>query len=490
MFKGYNVIEGANKLQKEKTVVPAEIFISTHSKVQQEFLRCKYQNIMFYGGRRAGKTMAVNSKIILLDQELPVGGDIMVACSTVEKARRLYWGLLHKTVMKMGIDWEFQSGKNTIITPNRQIFFHGLRDIPSATLPSGRPVAACIVEEAHTIRNDILEYYMKVSVRPAFQQFSESYKMIFVLNPPVGRLQYLHDVYESPVFKKIRIRSKDNPIYSDEKKYIAHLEQEAKLDKFKTLKEAMETPLFQRNVLGMWVYENNRLVIDVDKIETFENNPPGYKYKSDFITVIGVDFGGGKANHAVVVLQYSKYDKKVYAVEEWQRCSKDRTLEEVSTEIKKFYKKYTYSSITPTIVFDPGGHGDALMQEMRCRYGVPPMIKAKRTQKTDYLKLMQSEAHSKRLLFKKNESMLLREFPQIFFDKEFLEIDEDNSIHSDLIDACLYAYRVIRNYMPEVRQRRKSEGEIIKEERLKLANDKNLGSGFNNPLSRNFLMEQ
>ena len=468
MSGSIKAVSAFSKIEKEEfSITPEqrETFINSHSKKQQEFLRCKEQNILFYGGRRAGKTLAVSSMIFLLDLDLPMDGDIFVVSSTLDKVRALYWKNLTRLKLELGLDWEFRSGENRIITPKREIYFHGLRDIHSADLAIGRKIAACIVEEGHTIRNDILTHYMKSAVRPCLIEFPESYKMIFALNPPIGRLEYLHQIYVGDEFKKIRITSKDNPHPAIQKNFKKHLEREARIDGYASLKEAMKTPRFQRTVLGQWVYENNRLVIDVDKLDTFEGNPPGKK--DDLTTVIGVDFGGGRSYHAVVVLQYSKYSEKVYCVEEWQAPSGDKPMQELGKTINSYFQRYTHNGKMPRISVDTGGQGSVLLAELRHRYciNVPTMIPAKKREKVDYLKLMQTEAHTKRLLFRKGQSLLMHEFPQIFFTEDFLKVDEKNSLHSDLLDACLYSYKLIRNYLPEVKEKKKSMTEILRQER-------------------------
>ena len=468
--------------------VPLDKFISKHSKKQIEFLTCPKNYILFYGGRRAGKTLAVTSMIYILDKTLPKKADIVVSSATVDKVRTLYWDNLININTKFKPKWIFKSGQNTIVTPYRQIYFHGLRDLNSATLPLGRGVGACIIEEGHTVRNSVLEYYCDVVIRGCFKQFPKSFKMIFALNPPVGRLEYLHKVYENPEYAKIQISSQDNPLPAIQKDFKAHLKSEAKVDGYKNLQEAMESPNFQRNVLGLWVYENNRLVVDVTKVDTFSGDPVGPK--DELTTVLGVDFGGGEACHAIVALQYSKYSNKVYCVEEWLQKSKDRTLQELAESIIKMHKKYTYNGKKPVISVDKGGHGGVIAYELMRRYKTPPLITAKKRDKLDYLMLVQTEAHKKRLLFRDTGSLLMKEFPQIFFDEKFKDIDKENSIHSDLLDACVYAYRHIYNFLPEVRAKEKTQTQRMKERRIKAVQNQSDGRSIYRRLNKKYFLQE
>ena len=117
------------------------------------------------------------------------------------------------------------------------------------------------------------------------------------------------------------------------------------------------------------------------------------------------------------MLQYSRYNDKVYLVEEWEKDTRDETLEELAKKINSLSEKYAYRGIYPAISIDTGALGNRLVAEMRKRYNSPAMISAKKRDKMDYLMLMRTEAHKGRLLFRKEGSLLVREFPQIFLMK-------------------------------------------------------------------------
>ena len=484
-----NAVYNYHKYATSSSKIDIEEFISIHSKKQQEFLRCKSQNILFYGGRRAGKTLAVSSMVAILDQTLPKWSSIVICSSTVDKVKSLYWSNLIRLSRNLNLEWVFKEGSTQIETKRRTIIFHGLRDLHSASIPLGFSVSACIVEEGHTVRDDILKYYLNQTMRPCFMEFPKVYKIILALNPPMGRLEYLHSIYENPEWKKIQITSRDNPHPSIQSNFDAHLLKEAKIMGFETVEEALDSPTFQRTILGMWVYENNRLVINIDKIKTFSGKPPGSI--GDLVTVIGVDIGGGWAKDAICVLQYSRYNDKVYLVEEWEKDTRDETLEELAKKINSLSEKYAYRGIYPAISIDTGALGNRLVAEMRRRYNSPAMISAKKRDKMDYLMLMRTEAHKGRLLFRKEGSLLVREFPQIFFDETFTELDERNSLHSDLLDACLYSYRLIKNYFPEERRREMTPNERIIDEYMNDKSDDNVSNTDYYPYSQNnFLKEQ
>ena len=65
-----------------------------------------------------------------------------------------------------------------------------------------------------------------------------------------------------------------------------------------------------------------------------------------------------------------------------------------------------------------------------------------------WLETMRTEAYRGRLVFSK-DSELYQEFPQIIYTQDHQKVDDENGLHSDLLDACLYAFRGVYNAWPE-----------------------------------------
>ena len=426
------------KVQKEKKFPQAK-FIKAHSKKQREFLEHLHHSLIFWGGKRSGKTLGSVSKVILKDQTGQVGPRIELAGSSLEKIKSLYWQPLFTANKYFELGWEFRPGDSLIQTRHRQIVFRSLRDIANINKSTGFQMLFVLVDEAHTIKSHLLEYYINNIVRINFLNVDDA-QIALLLNPPVYPLPIFREkFFDNTEYIKIHTKASDNP--SIPKKTLREfMEQEAKVLGFSSVAEASKkSNEFRRNIYGEWIEDTGRIIITPERVQYYETAP-----KEDMSYVLGVDIGAGKAMDAIVVVGYNKYERSAWVVEEKELDTFEEDLEKLADNIKYFYEKYKPHAIE----LDTGGVGNRIAGTLRTRYGIPCVNPATKKDKMAFIEELKAEIYRGRLMFHKDSS-LVKEFSQIIYNDDHSEVDDVNGIHSDLFDALLYSMRAVFNAWPK-----------------------------------------
>ena len=207
--------------------------------------------------------------------------------------------------------------------------------------------------------------------------------------------------------------------------------------------------------------------MDKKRIKRYDALP---KETEPYQAVIGVDIGGGKSKDAIAVIQYHKHERKAWTAEEKEYDTEGEDIETLAVNIKYFYEKYKPNAV----VIDTGGVGNRIAGVLSQRYGIPQVIPAIKVDKMSWLETMKAEAQRGRLLFKKN-SLLMEEADQIIYSEDKTKVDDENGLHSDILDAVLYAFRFVYNEYPEERPKEKSYKEKRIEEIMRSRKKTSLG---------------
>ena len=453
-MKAEAILKFLDKIKKQQEF-PVEAYIKAHSKKQQEFLNCVHHTIMYWGGKRSGKSLGGASRVIVADQQFWDGPRIVLAGANLEKIKSLYWNPLFLASQYFDLGWEFRAGDNMINTKKRQIVFRSLRDMANADKDTGFQVCLAQVEEAHTIRSHIFDYWVKNIIRVNFLNVHGA-SLIVICNPPVFPLPlFKRDFYNNPEVVKIHTHAEDNP--SIPKKVLEdYKKQEAKVLGYSSVEEASKNSNeFRRNIYGEWVEDKGRLIFSKDRVQYFEETDmEGIEH------VIGADIGGGRSHHAITVICYSKFERKAWVVYEKEIPTGEGydDIESLATNIKWAYEKYKAHHVS----LDTGGVGSTIASTLQYKYGVPSVTPAIKIEKMAHLEEMRAEINRGRLLFRR-DSPFVNEMDQIIYTEDRSGVDDLNGIHSDLMDSLLYAMRFVFNAWPQERPKELS----YKEKRIR-----------------------
>lgn len=442
-----------------------ENFKNSHSPKQIEYFNCTDLYCMLFGGRRGGKTIANTSDSIITDKTLMPNTDarIIFASGTAEKSKDLYWNLLTRANKYGKFGWVPRMGEKKIITPSNTIVFRGLKDIQSADLDYGFKIKRLYLDEIQTIREKVLKHYLE-NVIPWGTAGIEGARINFTGNPPTFKMPYLEKQYKNPKYPKIHVTMFDNPSLTT--KQIEELMQKNADFLGLSLEEAKRHPTFRRNVYGEWIYSNELVIFDTEKIQKYSDPLPDDL--KDFYTVLGVDIGGGAAQDALVVLAWHKYRKdEIYYLEEKVLNTKDEDLETLAGWIKKYELKYEErNSPFQSISIDTGGLGERVASVLRQKYGVVNLVAAVKSDKMAYLEEMRTELYQGRFKMPAENCRLLEEMAQILYTEDYQKVDDEQGLHSDLLDAALYSFRFIYSKWPEMQPKILTHREKRREERM------------------------
>ena len=199
--------------------------------------------------------------------------------------------------------------------------------------------------------------------------------------------------------------------------------------------------------------DDDNLIVFNPKDQNFYDKLPA---SDSYIKVIGIDTGYHDAD-AIVVLYYSLNTGKIYLEEEIQE--KKQTTTELFRKTEELYIKHDVSHV----VYDSAAGGKKIVETYLAEGGIMPMLVADKTNKMDYVEILRSNIQRGDMMFKRG-SELAQEMKQIIYNHDKSKLDDKQGIHSDLLDATLYSFRFIYNW---IRTGAPKEKETFKDKRIR-----------------------
>lgn len=413
-----------------------ESFIQLHHIKQQKYILNEGDTkvTLFYGGRRAGKSAANMGLVIFTDKcILPQEhGKIIYASSTIEKAKNLAWHKLERLNNEFRFGWHFENKSSKIITRSNEIIMRGLKDRPSADKDMGMPIKLVIIDEPQTINEHILKHYVLNVITWGMADFKGSARLCYTGNPPHFPHRFLRSEYFNKENHVIPVDIFDNPKFT-KKEALEYINGERKRRGFEI---GEEDNYFKRDVYGEWIDPTDEYLIFNVRESNFYKDLPMSDYYSG---VMGVDLGHTDCD-AIVILYYSLNDGTIYLDLEYKKNKQDITS--LANEINSVLNEYDNIEFK---TIDTGGLGKKITDELTVRHNLD-LIPAEKTHKMTYVELL--KAHINHGMFKfKRGSMLAQEMKQIIYTDDKQKIDDKKGLHSDLLDATVYAFRFIYNYI-------------------------------------------
>lgn len=423
------------KLQLSKKALNVDDFLNYFHTKQKDYIlnKDKKRVTFFYGGRRGGKTRGNVALIVYTDQFIAPSshGRIVYASSTIEHAKDLVWVVLERYNQKLNLGWKFDNRRNKITTKSNVIVMRGLRDLASANKDMGTPIKLCIIEEPQTIKEKILMHYDYNVITWAMADFGNLGRLCYTGNPPHYAYSFLEKEYNNPNNQKIHVNIFDNPKFSKEQA-VNFINEERRR---RGLEVGKEDARFLREVYGDWIpADDTDIIFKVKDSNYYKELPVSDSYES----VMGVDIGHTDCD-AIIIACYSLNTGIIYLDYEEKKNKQDITaLAKKILTVSDMYK------IQNTVI-DTGGLGKKIAVELENRYGIP-IIPADKQNKMTYVELLR--AHINNNLFKfRAGSELANEMNQIIYNEDKTKIDDKSGYHSDLLDAVIYAFRYIYNYI-------------------------------------------
>lgn len=200
-------------------------------------------------------------------------------------------------------------------------------------------------------------------------------------------------------------------------------------------------PSIQREFFGRWVYDPNALVFRFDAARNHYDRLPALS--TPWEHVIGVDIGYEDAD-AIVVLAFNRASPAAYLAHEevHRRQGITELAERIAAAVERFRPQ--------SVVMDTGGLGRKIAEELQRRHGLPVKA-AEKSRKLEFIELVNDAFRTGRLLVPRG--------CRVAQDAMLVEWDRDRSkgeqrviserVHSDVLDALLYAFRESLHWLHE-----------------------------------------
>ena len=412
--------------------------------LQREFIEddCKLKAL--FCTRRSAKSYTAG--LYLIDTALKNPGTSSVYLGlTRDQSKRIIWqDILKAIIKKYDVPVKFNETELTVTFENGSIIYVlGVNDSQAeADKLLGKKFALCVIDEAASYTIDLTSLVFKV-LKPACSDLAGT---IVMCGTPDNRQNGIF--YE--LTKNVQV-SPPNKTYKDgwsvhawtahDNPHMAKQWAETIADLRKTHEFLDELPWFSQHYLGKWTTETDALIYKFDMTRNTYLELPSTSAPFDY--VLGIDLGWNDAS-ALALLAYNRYDKNTYIMKsgKWRGL----TLTDLGDKIRSYMAEYPISRM----IVD--GAAKQAVQEM-IQHQQLPLEPAQKQDKNNYIRIMNDAFIGGRI--KLHEPMnreYIKELQTCIWDADAIlkgVLKPDSSVHGDITDAALYAFRFTYSYTAE-----------------------------------------
>lgn len=386
--------------------------------------------------RRAGKSNALGLRFWRTMQKHP-GCFCPYIALTRDSARNIMWTILEEQNARFKLGAVLTESNLTATLPNGsrlQLFGADMKNFIDRLKGIKTPGAA--IDEAQAFKPHI-ERLVDDVLGPAILDYPDGWLAITGTPGPIP-MGFFYEVTEkrSGGYSAHTWSLFNNPYLPGAKDFVSDLKQRKGWPD--------DHPTLLREYYGQWILDLEALVI---KYEAARNGFDLLPADSDgWSYIIGVDLGYNDAD-AIAIIGWNKKLRAAYLVEEL--VDVEQGISELANKISALIGRYNPDKV----VMDTGGLGKKIAEEMRKRYSLP-IVAAEKTRKIEYIEILNDALRTGKLMAKK-DSVFAQDAKRLKWDFEKSTPDKlvvDDSFHSDIIDAVLYAFRESLHwlYEPEV----------------------------------------
>lgn len=400
------------------------------SPLQRQFVDDPHRFKIARCGRRAGKTHVDAAYLILVAMTFPKSPTMYLGL-TRESAQEAIWQPLKDMLKQYNIPHEALESRLRIKFPNGSFIQLFGADTPNAKKRlRGRKFRLVIVDECGFVQEvDELVYVML----PTLADYGGSLCLTSSPGPLLSGLFYEADQgTQKQNWSQYHWTMHDNPWFmvpAEDPKFKTKAEEE--FDTICRLQFGGDPnhPVFRREYWGEWIEDGSNLVYPYSPSKNLVHSVPEMR-KPQY--GIGIDLGSVSAN-AIVILQFSEYNREVYIKETWKQSG--LLVDDLAKIVQDFIEKYQ----PVYVVADTGGYGKGITQEFTRRYHLP-VIAAEKTDKSFHQRIMASDILSGYVKVLSSCTGLIKEWVKLVKDDEGEEVPKQEN---HLSDACLYIFRKV-----------------------------------------------
>lgn len=391
---------------------------------QDNFINDPSRYIVAQCSRRSGKTTGLIYRFIKTMERYPKSQCLYVAL-TFQSAKEIMWVALMEVDTQYKLGLTFTESRLEVKHPNgstlklvgadQKNFIKRLR---------GRKYPGVGIDEAQDFGIHLQSLVDDV-LTPSIADYADSWLALTGTPGPVPKGYFFDITHENKFgYSKHMWTIMQNPHMPDPQAFLDHV--------ISSREWTPENPTLRREWLNMWVLDTHSLWVRYNEnINHYEELPKEHKWNY----VMGVDWGHRDAD-AIAIIGWSETSPVTYLVEEM--VNKKQDLTDLIDQIKLLQTKYDCSKI----VFDEGGGGKKMAEEIRRRHSIniEPADKPRKQENVDLL----------------NDSLRLGRFKakkhsQFAQETYLVQVDWEKStpnrvvvhkrFHSDIIDAVLYSFK-------------------------------------------------
>lgn len=410
--------------------------------VQQRILLDQNHKVYMMAGRRAGKT----ESNIMKSASLAIKGNaqVLVIGLTQETVMKLYWqGILDildalgypiQTANKSEGFLQLENGSFISLKGNNSVTdrekFRGFHwDLVVIDEAQSQPCLANLI-------NDIIEPTL---IDKAGQLFLS------------GSGPRIRGTYWEKLWNDDKVASKYNWNLS-QNPYIKNYEKV--LDQIKKDKGLTDTsPLFQREYLGLPVYDDDAQVYRLEAKNEFDDQALAQwistQPRADLMFSAGLDYGFSDSDAFVIVL-FSKTSPERWIVYEHKgnRAGVTELADKIKAGIAYVENSPLFQSIPDRhfyIYSDAGGGGKKISYELSSQFQLP-CVDAYKVDKDFAIEMLQEEVRTGAFKVRKDSAFVDEANKTVWARNDQDELTrkiDDDTFHPDMLDAILYSLRFV-----------------------------------------------
>lgn len=408
--------------------------------------------------RRAGKTRAAATCLLMACLNKP-DSNCVFATITQKMARGLIWNELRRLSKEYELNIRFVKTTVTAILPNGStIHVTGADSRSEIDKFRGQNYDLFILDECKSFPPRVITELVHEVIAPAMD---DCLGTIIVMGTPGNAL---HGVFYDATRPDSPIAS---PYGSDEKSIwsfhkwhtknnikMPHLWVE-QLKRKELLDLADDNPIWRREYLGQWVADHDAFVYKYlpdrngwepdEKSDNEWGLPKGHEWQF----VLGIDFGW-EDPVAMTVSAFSDSHDTLFQVTD----HKERHMHVADIARKVFELEEQFGGFV-AMVGDSGGGGRRVIEELGHIYGIP-LEAAEKTQKRDYIDLLNSDLIEGRIKIRPNGGLAdewsVLVWKEVRNDTYKSREKEDKAFPNHLSDSFLYSWRYCYHHYFKARE--------------------------------------
>lgn len=376
--------------------------------------------------RRAGKSFALASYLLDIAIKNPNTFNPYIGL-TRKSAKRIMWPIFKRITKDAGIKCQFKEADLEIHFENRSmIFLCGANDESTSENLRGNPYKLVCIDECASYRGHIDTLVDEILI-PALVDNRGSMCLVGTPSPDFESYFYKATTDKRLGWSTHHWTMFDNPHIIDANEFIEDIKQKRGWSD--------DNPILLREYFGKWTKSLDDMIYRFNPLKNVYSELPKFKMNK----VIGMDIGYNDGTAFVVLGFNIKESPNVYLLD----CSLKTKL--TTSEAQEHLLKLVREHNPISIVADSGALGKMIVEEMKQRTGLH-INAAEKAGKMAFIELVNADLCAGKIKVDE-EHAIIKEWNSLMKIKNAQgKLVEDPSVHNDISDAFLYAYRECHHY--------------------------------------------